>query len=382
MKSSFAKYSYGKVEWLGFNSPQMSLADIMGIKIKEIKNHLLKKYDHRSLDYLRIVTENIDATPYLESQLKEAIKELEKEGVAYVERFPKMIQRLRTGVDSNDIIYFNSFPSIERKSLLYETKVEYGNFTINHVFGWSHGCKYPCYAFMMAKSYGRIKNYDDWIHPCIVTNALELLDKEIPKYKDEIDFVHLSFTTDPFMFDSLNKRAFLNIKNLTLRIIEKLNFNDIKVTTLTKGIYPEELADKKRFNIDNEYGITLVSLGEKFKRDYEPFSAPFEERINALEFLHKKGLKTWVSIEPYPTPNMVKQDINELLKRVSFVDKVIFGRINYNGESLKFENNEAFYKDCSEKVMEFCKKNNIKLHIKTGTPYSGYKTKDLFKPEK
>jgi len=286
---------------------------------------------------------------------------------------------LRTGVNIEDIIYFDTFPSIERKSLLYETKVEYGNFTINHIFGCSHGCKYPCYAFMMAQSYGKIRDYDDWIHPCIVSNALELLDKEIPKYKDKIDFVHLSFTTDPFMFDSLNKRIFPAIKNLTLKIIKKLNSNGIKVTTLTKGIYPEELADRVKFDVNNEYGITLVSLKDKFKKEYEPFSAPFEDRIKALESLHNKGLKTWVSIEPYPTPNMVKQEINELLDRVSFVEKIVFGRINYNGESSKYENNEKFYTACSKKVIDFCKKNDIQLHIKTGTPYSESETKELFK---
>jgi len=40
----------------------------------------------------------------------------------------------------------------------------------------------------------------------------------------------------------------------------------------------DELRDKKRFSTDNEYGITLVSLKDKFKSAYEPFAAPLEER--------------------------------------------------------------------------------------------------------
>ena len=47
---------------------------------------------------------------------------------------------------------------IERKSLLYKTDVEYGDYTINHVQGCSHGCLYPCYAYMMAKRFGKIKD--------------------------------------------------------------------------------------------------------------------------------------------------------------------------------------------------------------------------------
>ena len=40
---------------------------------------------------------------------------------------------------------------IQRKTMLYETGVEYGDYTMNHVLGCAHGCKFPCYAFMMKK---------------------------------------------------------------------------------------------------------------------------------------------------------------------------------------------------------------------------------------
>ena len=47
--------------------------------------------------------------------------------------------------------------TIKRKSLLYKSDVEYGNFCLNHVLGCSHGCLYPCYAFNLAKRYGKVK---------------------------------------------------------------------------------------------------------------------------------------------------------------------------------------------------------------------------------
>ena len=86
--------------------------------------------------------------------------------------------------------------SINRKSLLYKTGVEYGDYTVNHVQGCSHGCLYPCYAMMMAKRFGTVKNYDEWIKPKVVDNAIELLEKELPKLKDKIKSVQLCFTTD------------------------------------------------------------------------------------------------------------------------------------------------------------------------------------------
>jgi len=91
---------------------------------------------------------------------------------------------------------------MKRKSLLYQSKVEYGGWTINQVLGCTHGCKYPCYALSLAKRTGRVKTYDDWCHPEFVENALELLDDELRRLRGKIDSVHLCFTTDPFMWDA------------------------------------------------------------------------------------------------------------------------------------------------------------------------------------
>jgi DNA repair photolyase len=214
---------------------------------------------------------------------------------------------------------------------------------------------------MMAKRFGKIKSYNDWIKPAIVSNSLELLDLEIPKYKDQIKFVHLSFTTDPFMYN------YPEVSDLTLKIVEKLNKHRIKSSILTKGIYPRILEDKIKYGFDNIYGITLVSLDEKFRKSFEPFSAPFEERIKALEYLHNAGLKTWISMEPYPTPNLIAQDLTEILERISFVDRIIFGKLNYNVNVSEFEGNVNFYEKCSNTVIGFCKKNKIEYHVKCGT---------------
>jgi len=263
--------------------------------------------------------------------------------------------------------------SITKKSLLYKSGVEYADFSINHVLGCSHGCTFPCYAMLMAKRFGKIKGYSDWIKPKIVINALELLEKELPKYKGKINFVHLSFMTDPFMYKNSD------VKKLTLKIIEKLNKNNIRCTVLTKGIYPKVIKNKEIFGSNNEYGITIVSLDNKFKKQFEPFSAPYDDRIKSLKFLHENGLKTWVSMEPYPTPNLVRQDLLKILNSISFVDRIIFGRLNYNVMSSKFKNNNAFYEECAKIIIEFCKKHKIDYHIKFGTQKKyNKKTEKLF----
>ncbi len=250
---------------------------------------------------------------------------------------------------------------VKKKSMLYKSEVEYSDFSMNHVIGCSHGCNFPCYAMIIAKRFGWIKKYNDWTNPKIVSNTLELLDSEIPKLKDKIKFVHLSFMTDPFMYH--NK----DVRNLTLRIIEKLNKNGIRCTVLTKGILPKVLANKKKYGNENEYGITIVSLDKKFKERFEPHSSPYDVRIRSLKFLHNKGLKTWISMEPYPTPNLVKQNLSYILSKVAFANKIVFGKLNYNVSSSSFPESRSFYEDCANTVINFCRKNDIEHHIKYGT---------------
>ncbi len=250
---------------------------------------------------------------------------------------------------------------IKRKSLLYKSNVEYADYCLNHVEGCSHGCKFPCYAMNMKKRCGVIKDYQDWIKPKIVENALELLDKEIPKLKHKIKVVHLCFTTDPFMYKQKE------VSDLTLKIIERLNKDDIRCTVLTKGIFPKELADTEKYGKNNEYSITLVSLNQKFKNNFEPFSAPYESRIKALKYLHDQGLRTWVSMEPYPTPNLSKQNLPKILEKISFVDKIIFGKLNYNVQVSNYQNNKEFYERCANTVIDFCVERSIEYHIKYGT---------------
>ena len=250
---------------------------------------------------------------------------------------------------------------IKRKTLLYKSGVEYADFCINHIEGCAHGCRFPCYAMMMKKRCGIIKNYKEWIQPKIVANALELLNKEIPKYKHKIHFVHLCFSTDPFMY------RYPEVSNLTLKIIKRLNTDNIRCVVLTKGIYPKDLIDAKKYGKYNEYGVTIVSLNEGFKRRFEPYSAPYKDRIKSLTFLHDLGLKTWVSMEPYPTPNLARQDLLRILEEISFVDKIIFGKLNYNTTSSQFGDGKDFYENCANTVIEFCKNNGIEYHIKYGT---------------
>ena len=242
--------------------------------------------------------------------------------------------------------------------MLYKTGVEYGDYTMNHVLGCSHGCLYPCYAFLMAKRFGKVANYEQWCTPKLVSNALELLDREITRLKSKIESVQLCFTTDPFMY------GYDEICKMSLAAIKKLNAADIRCTILTKGLLPIELSG---LSPKNEYGITLISLDEDFRKRVEPGASVYADRVASLKALHDRGCRTWVSIEPYPTPNLIQQDLLTILDAVSFANRIIFGRTNYSKEISAYKNHKAFYNRQTDIVVQFCREHGISYHIKEGT---------------
>lgn len=195
----------------------------------------------------------------------------------------------------------------------------------------------------MKRRFGAVGSYNEWIQPKPVANALELLEKELAKWAHKIDRVFLCLSTDPFMYGRPR------LADLTLEILAHLNRAGIKASMLTKGVYPDELK-AAGFSKDNDYGITLVSVSETFRKRYEPGAAPIKERVAGLRRLHEAGFTTNVSMEPYPTPNIFRQDINDVLAAVSFADSVRFGKWNYNQTAGNFRHAREFYVSMAQKV--------------------------------
>jgi DNA repair photolyase len=251
--------------------------------------------------------------------------------------------------------------SVTRKSLLNKSAL--GFYCINHVQGCSHGCRYPCYAFSMARSYGRAKDYADWCRPRLVSNACELLEKELGRFerppskrgavREKPPFINLCLTTDPFMYRQDE------VVELSLKLIALINSRGIPVSVLTKGILPAELADRGRFPAENVYGMSLVSLSEGFREKWEPGAAPYAERLAALRTLHEAGRKTLVHMEPYPTPNIIEQDLGVVLGSVAFVDGLWFGGWNYSPLPRQFGPREEFYRERAAQVLGFCEERGI-----------------------
>ena len=242
--------------------------------------------------------------------------------------------------------------TITRKTLIYKSGL--GIPAINHVRGCSHGCRYPCYAYMIAHSHEQVKTMDEWCQPKLVANAAELLTKELSRKRVMPERIHLCLSTDPFMY------RFPEVTELTLKLIRIMNSCGVQASVLTKGILPDELADENKYSKQNTYGISLISLDEDFRKQWEPGAAPYSDRIAALKKLSGKGLQTLVHMEPYPTPNIIQQELIEILEAVSFADTIQFGGWNYNNLPKQFPEYEKFYKSKAVLVKQFCKEHNIR----------------------
>ena len=150
---------------------------------------------------------------------------------------------------------------------------------------------------------------------------------------------------------------------LSLAIIERINQSGISCSILTKGVLPGELANRGRFPADNVYGISLVSLDESFRRQWEPGASNYAERIGALRRLHEAGRRALVHIEPYPTPNIIEQDLGTILEAVSFTDHIFFSGWNYNTRVSKFPEAARFYRGQSDLVRRFCTERGIECEL-------------------
>lgn len=256
-------------------------------------------------------------------------------------------------------VWYNSgMETIRRKSMLYKTGVEYGDWAMNHVLGCAHGCAYPCYAFLQKKRFGVVADMDAWRAPKLVENTMELLDAELSRLKSKIKRVQLCFATDPFM------EGFPEVGEMSLRAVERINREGIPCSVLTKGVLPHALAG---LHPGNECGITLASLDPAWQEAMEPGAVPPGRRLAALKALADAGVRTWVSVEPYPGPGMAEDDLPALLEAVSFTDRIVFGRLNYRKGGASPEAAE-WYRTAARTVRDFCRDRGIECVIKRGTP--------------
>jgi three-Cys-motif partner protein len=103
MRSCFAKYNFGRLEYRGKLNNQMTFLDFKDIKISKIRDEILKSLNTPK-SYLCILENFIEI--YLESNIYKAIKSLEDEGKINIVRDPELTKtgRKRESIEPQDLI--------------------------------------------------------------------------------------------------------------------------------------------------------------------------------------------------------------------------------------------------------------------------------------
>ncbi len=194
---------------------------------------------------------------------------------------------------------------------------EYAKLATNPYRGCGHRCTY-CYVPGVLRMKRPLFDAAAVPRP----DFLKKLTKDAKKYQAAgiTEQVLLSFTTDPYCPDDVDHQ-------FTRETIKILQAHGLAVMTLTKG-GSRALRDIDLFRPDiDAFASTLTSLDDEISLKWEGGAALPQDRIDTLRTFHKKGIFTWVSLEPVYDTEATKAIIRATHE---FVDLYKVGRINYH----------------------------------------------------
>jgi len=190
---------------------------------------------------------------------------------------------------------------------------EYAPLACNLYRGCVHGCRY-CYAPATLRLTRDAFHARGMPRPGI----LDALRKDAAKHAGGDDHVLLCFTSDPYQPGG---------ESVTRQALEILAAHDVPVEVLTKGgmraIHDFDVLAGMR----GAFGTTLLFTLDEDRAEWEPGAAPVEDRIAAIREAHRRGIPTWVSIEPIIDPPQAVELIEELSE---VVDEWRVGKLNHH----------------------------------------------------
>lgn len=200
---------------------------------------------------------------------------------------------------------------IRAKTILSVSKVY--DYVVNPYTGCQHACTY-CYARFMKRFTGHKEPWGEFVDAKI--NASDLLRVEINKKKK--GRVWVSGVCDPYQPLEAKYR-------LSRNCLEILGQASWPVTVQTRSPLVLRDIDILKEAGDCEVGLTVTTKDDAIRKLFEPNAPPIKDRLNALEGLHRAGIRTYAMIAPM-LPGV--EGLAEALE--GKVDYVLVDRMNYN----------------------------------------------------
>ena len=200
---------------------------------------------------------------------------------------------------------------VQAKSILSPSQVY--DYVVNAYTGCQHGCSY-CYARFMKRFTGHKEPWGDFVD--VKTNAPDLLEREITRKK--VGTVWVSGMCDPYQ--PLEAKYQLTRKCLT--VLSRYSW-PVVVQTRSPLVLRDMDIFRGRRNFD--VGLSITTADEKIAGLFEPNAPSIKDRINAIEELHRAGVRTYVMVAPL-LPGA--EGLGALLS--GKVDYLLLDRMNYN----------------------------------------------------
>jgi DNA repair photolyase len=200
---------------------------------------------------------------------------------------------------------------VRAKSILSRSKIY--RYVVNPYTGCQHGCSY-CYARFMKRVTGHREPWGDFVD--VKVNAPELLRNEIRRKSK--GRVWISGVCDPYQ--PLEEQY-----RLTRQCLAILVGNNWPVIIQPRSPLVLRDLDIIREAGDIEVGLSITTADDDIRKLFEPHAPPIPDRIQALDELHRAGIRTYAMIAPV-LPGA--EGLAGLL--TGKVDYVLIDRMNYH----------------------------------------------------
>jgi DNA repair photolyase len=200
---------------------------------------------------------------------------------------------------------------------------EYAPLACNLYRGCVHGCRY-CYAPATLRMQRTAFHAESHVR----SGILEALEKDARRHAGCSAHVLLCFTSDPYQPEPCETTA-------TRDALQILAAHDVPVEVLTKGGTRAArdfdvlagMGPSASLRTSGRFGTTLLFTRDEDRAEWEPHSAPVENRIEAIREAHRRRIPTWVSVEPIIDPSQAV----ELIEGLSdVVDEWRVGKLNHH----------------------------------------------------
>lgn len=222
---------------------------------------------------------------------------------------------------------------------------EYCELAVNIYNGCPHGCTY-CFARKMSERF----------HPgCDFSKAtprlgiVEAVKEQLVSGAFAGKTIELCFTCDPYPIG--------RDTSATREIIKAIKAAGAHVQILTKG--NEAARDFDLLDSEDLFGITISTIFDVEK--YEPNAAPIPKRYDQLFAASKKGIQTWISVEPVLDPEAVAKFLKSLGCCYKSYGRPLLkiGKLNYD-EAAKLIDWGSF----GRRAKNICEHYGMKYYIK------------------